>query len=219
SCTPTSGYSCGTQGATTRSTTLTNACTGSAQVSTLNCGSAGIGTSKSCSGTVTVTAVGGPIMLRPQAELYAVSGATSEFTYTTTSSNACSGDQVLQAGQSCNLITVTGFSPASEGSRNLVVTVTPAGGAAGSGGVTGSGGYGTATVSTAGVSCSATVGLSSTCSGSATITATNGPVVLQGTPVALGGDHPGDFSIAPGSCAGASLNAGQSCSLGAITFS
>src|SRR5690606_27457546 len=76
SCTPTSGYSCGTQGATTRSTTLTNACTGSAQVSTLNCGSAGIGTSKSCSGTVTVTAVGGPITLRPQAELYAVSGAT-----------------------------------------------------------------------------------------------------------------------------------------------
>lgn len=189
---------------------------GSASVSSLACGTTGVGTTKACAGTISLTATNGSIVLA--ATPYTLSGSTGHFTYAAASTSACAAGQTLASGTSCDLITVSQFAPNSAGALTLTATVTPASGSTGTGTVTGTGLYGSLTLSVSGVSCSGTVGLSSNCSGSAVITATGGGVTLNATPVTLSGANAAEFSVAGGACASKSLQPNQSCNLGSITF-
>jgi len=191
---------------------------GVATVSTsgVTCPATGVGTSVSCTGNITVTATSAPIIFGPT--LRSISGNTADFVLSTPTSGACSANQTLNTGASCNLASLT-FNPTAAGSRSETITVTPANGSAGSATLSATGSYGVATVSVAGVTCSGTVGIASSCSGSAKITATNGPVVLNATPGVVSGTNAADFAISGGACASASLTINQSCTLGAIAFS
>lgn len=189
---------------------------GTATLNSIGCGNTGVGTQTNCTGTIAVTANGGSIVLGSTP--YSVSGATSHFTYAPASSGACLPGQTLAAGASCNLITVSKYNPSSAGTHTMTVSVTPTSGTAGSGTVSGSASFGTAIPSVSGVTCSSTVGIAATCSGTARITASGGQIVLNATPITKSGSHAGDFTIPAGACGGATLAPGMSCNLGTITF-
>ena len=175
-----------------------------------------VGIASTCTGEITVTATNGPVVLG--STLFSLSGShASDFSVAASVSNACTANQTLADGASCKLGPVT-FTAGGGGTRSATITVTPSSGTAGSATLSGSASYGTAALSVSGVRCSGTVGIASNCSGTATITATDGVVVLNATPVTKSGSHPNDFAVAAGTCAGATLSSGSSCSLGPITF-
>jgi hypothetical protein len=68
-----------------------------------------------------------------------LSGDTDQFAYANPSSNRCAANQVLESGQSCNLINMNRFAPTSTGAKTMTITVTPASGSVGSNTVTGIG--------------------------------------------------------------------------------
>ena len=194
---------------------------GAAEIVGISCGDVPIGQTGACSGTVKVRAKDGNIRLGPVT--YTLEGMTDEFEFAPAASGACQANQVLTTNQTCNLLRVTAFTPATEGQRSMTIHVTPEEGLAGSGTVSGNGVYGRVAVSASELSCSGAVGTSSACDGAVTVTATNGSVVLGSTLFSITGVDASAFSIGnetPDACsAGQTLHTGESCTLGPITFS
>ena len=193
---------------------------GTAVVSYSAYGTATVGTTLNVNYTVTLTAYGGQIILG--STLDTPVGSLSEYTYSTPSTNPCVAGQYLAAGASCNLVTINTFTPSATGLQFIGFTVTPQYGTASIGNANAGSGNGvaagTATVSTSGVSCTGFLSNASSCTGTATITASGGQVILNATPVAMSGAKSADFSVAAGVCGSANLASGASCNLGTVTF-
>ena len=196
------------------------------QVSGVSC-SGTVGQASACAGAPVIKAVGGPVKLNmtpvltegPQAAEFVVGSGTCAGASLAKDASCTLGQVMFTAGAAGTrsaLITSSVVEGSSAGTTLTGTGNEPAGG--GSGGGSGGAVKGVATVSVEGMSCSGTVGQAATCTGTPTIKASGGVVSLAATPVTIEGAQAAEFSVAVGSCAGASLAAEASCSLGQVTF-
>jgi hypothetical protein len=173
--------------------------------SSVSCPATGAGTSASCT-SVTLTANGGPVQLGATA---LSSTDSTDFTI----AGGCTSDLQLAAGASCSIAVIT--NPAAVGATSATVTAN-VNGQLGTGGasfsISGSGTYGYA-VATPSTQLCQSQGLGTgleQCENFATITATNGPIVLASASPFTNSDP--EFSVYGGTCsAGTSLAVNQSC--------
>jgi hypothetical protein len=188
---------------------------------TLDCGSAAIGASVTCSaGTVTLTAKGGPVIFSASPF---TSSDTTDFTIPV---GGCTPGATMSEGDSCTTGTIL-FNPTVSTVLSDTVTVTVTAGTGTSFTLTGGDGAGTPVLSATGVNCGwVQLGSSVQCTvtpNNITITATNGPVTLDWPAVTLPTTAQANFSVAGGNCVNAdksplTLPTGASCTLGVIGF-
>lgn len=166
----------------------------------------------SVSGTVTVTNGGTADLQIGLVGFTAAAGVTLQ-------SNACANVKLVPSA-SC-LIAVR-YAPSVAGSGEAILTINSSDPRYASlpirWAVSSNINVGTASVDITGVTCSGVVGQATSCGGTAVVRATGGPIVLNSTPVTIGGTNSSEFKITAGTCANATLAADASCPLGTITF-
>ena len=182
----------------------------------VQCPSVGVGSSGTCPGTLTLTAIGGPLTLGSTSIVAASAVATPTTDFALTG-GTCTANSVLAANASCSFGAVA-FTPGDVGTRVGFLTIATSGGGA-STPLIGLGQPGYVSVNVQTLSCGpTTVGHPAPCgTAGVTLTANGGPVVLQPQPFVFGDSR--DFSIAYGTCTpGAVLAAGRSCTTGPVVF-
>lgn len=183
---------------------------------TTTCPMIGVGTTGVCTGALTLTASGGPITVAGSTILATTgSGLSTDFA---PGQGNCPKNGVLAANTTCNLGLPT-FAPTQVGVRLAMLTVSTSVGTAATP-LVGVGEPGFVTVNAQTLNCGPVpAGHSAPCgNGTLVLTANGGPVTLTAQPFQLADAR--DFSVVNGGCApGITLNAGQSCTTGPITFS
>ena len=178
----------------------------------VRCPNSVIGKVVSCSGSITVTAVGAALTLG--ATPVTVSGQAGEFSMAL---GSCTAKKTIANGSSCTFGAVS-FRPTGTGARKATVTV--AGGSSTAATTLAGAASGSAlSVSSSAVRCgSAVTGRTVNCgTAGLRLTAVGGSVILAGNPLTIGDSA--EFHVAAGSCtAGRVLAAGQGCTTGIVTF-
>lgn len=185
---------------------------GIAQVSSVTCGEAKVGTTKDC-GTITVTAEDGPVFLQAGSP-FGVQGDTDQFSVAAGATKGCVAAQLLDESDYCTLDVE--FKPTRAGEHEIQVSARVTYGTSAQPVViTGIGVSGKPVVTPSSVDCGeATPGSSKSC-GPVTITASGGPIKFASTPVTVSSG----FSVSAGSCApNSELLEGHSCTTGEVTF-